>query len=254
MPVAKGLSRSPLVGAVGLAALALLYTATASATDITLAGRKLSVKAKPSAPDGRKLSWASERSLAVADPLPDPLSGATLRLFNSNADGHCRAELSLPAAGWSTTRSGWVYRDKKGDTGPVRKVVLRTGKKGGKLSLKAKGALPCGLEADSQAEPFSVTLEVGDTRFCTRFGGTVKRNEAGRFEARRAEAPPACPANDFTAATLNVLHGLNCPVETAACRLADRIALLGQWITARGCPAVVALQEVADTPNASVID
>jgi len=251
MTFASGLSRCLLAGAVGLAAL---HATPASAADIAIAGRKLSVKAKPSAPDGRKLSWATERSLAIADPLPDPLSGATVQLFSSNAAGHCRADLSLPAAGWSTTRSGWVYRDKTGGAGPVRKAILRTGKKGGKLSIQAKGALPCGLEADAQAEPFSVTLAVGDTRYCTRFGGTVKKNETGRFEARRAQAPPGCPANDFTAATLNVLHGLTCPAESGGCRLADRIALLGQWITARGCPAVVALQEVADTPNASVID
>jgi len=54
-------------------------------------------------------------------------------------------------------------------------------------------------------------------------------------------------------ATLNVLHGLFCPEPTAGCRLPDRIALLGEWIVERGCPAAIALQEVADTPLASVL-
>lgn len=242
-----------LARALSLAALGLLVAAGASAMDVPVAGRKLSFRAKAAAPDARKLSLASERSTDVTEPLPDPTSGAALALFTSNREGHCRAELALPAEGWAQTRSGWVYRDRKGEAGPVRKVTLRTGGKGGKLTIKAKGALPCGLEAEAQAEPFHVTLTAGDTRYCTRFGGEVKRNETGRFEARRSDAPARCPADDFTVATLNVLHGLFCPEPTDACRLTDRIGLLGQFLVARGCPDVVALQEVADTPLASVV-
>lgn len=237
-----------------LAWLVILVGVEASATDLPIAGRKLSFKTKTDAPDSRKLSLNSERSPAIVAPLPDPTSGATLGLFTSNAAGHCRAELALPADRWTATRSGWVYRDRKGEASPVRKVILRTGRKGGKLSIRAKGALPCGLEAEAQAEPFHVTLNAGSTRYCAEFGGEVKRNEVGRFEARRAEAPERCPADDLTAATLNVLHGLSCPPPTEACRLADRVSLLGDWITLRGCPAIVALQEVADTGIGSVIE
>lgn len=50
---------------------------------------------------------------------------------------------------------------------------------------------------------------------------------------------------DVTMAQLNILHGTTgrCPQE-ANCRLADRIALLYQWIARSGCPDVVTLQEV----------
>jgi hypothetical protein len=253
MRCATGLVRpGRILALLWLPALVLL-PGPGTAADVPVAGRKLSVKAKPDAPAARKLSLASERTAAVADPLPDPTSHAALALFTSNAAGHCRGELALPASGWAQTRSGWVYRDRKGEAGPVRRVVLRTGRNGGKLAIQAKGALPCGLEADAQPEPFHVTLSVGDTRYCARFGGDVKRNGTGRYEARRAEAPASCPADDLTVATLNVLHGLSCPEPTAACRLADRVGLLGEWIVGRDCPAVVALQEVADTGYASVI-
>ena len=49
---------------------------------------------------------------------------------------------------------------------------------------------------------------------------------------------------DVTVASLNVLHGLTCPPETASCRLADRQDLLFEWIESIDCPDVVLLQEV----------
>lgn len=49
---------------------------------------------------------------------------------------------------------------------------------------------------------------------------------------------------DVTVASLNVLHGLTCPPETADCRLGDRLDLLFDWIESIDCPDVVILQEV----------
>ena len=60
--------------------------------------------------------------------------------------------------------------------------------------------------------------------------------------SRSATGSPA----DLTAANLNLLHGLFCDEETAACRLEDRVDLLFEWIEASGCPDVVALQEIWD--------
>ena len=50
--------------------------------------------------------------------------------------------------------------------------------------------------------------------------------------------------SDLTVANLNILHGVFCPSKPEACRLADRIALLFQWIEQSGCPDVVTLQEI----------
>jgi endonuclease/exonuclease/phosphatase family metal-dependent hydrolase len=52
---------------------------------------------------------------------------------------------------------------------------------------------------------------------------------------------------DVTIASLNVLHGLTCPAETEACRLADRQDLLFEWIESIDCPDVILLQEVLGT-------
>jgi endonuclease/exonuclease/phosphatase family metal-dependent hydrolase len=49
---------------------------------------------------------------------------------------------------------------------------------------------------------------------------------------------------DVSVASLNVLHGVTCPPETADCRLADRQDLLFDWIESIDCPDVVLLQEV----------
>jgi endonuclease/exonuclease/phosphatase family metal-dependent hydrolase len=51
-------------------------------------------------------------------------------------------------------------------------------------------------------------------------------------------------APDVTVASLNVLHGITCPPETADCRLGDRQDLLFDWIESIHCPDVVILQEV----------
>ena len=229
-----------------LACLAL--AAPAQALDVPLAGASLSVRTKADAPDKRKLTWKTERSPDVAAPLPDPSAGASLQLFTSNAQGHCSAVIDLPASYWEGKKGdgesrGWIYKDRSGSAGGVRKVQVTPGRKGGRLIVMAKGALPCALEAEAQAEPFEVVLRVGGTRWCTRFGGTVKKNELGAFKAKAAPAA-ACPDADVTVATLNVLHGLLCPSETEGCRLVDRLDLLGQWLALRECPDVVALQEV----------
>lgn len=49
---------------------------------------------------------------------------------------------------------------------------------------------------------------------------------------------------DVSIASLNVLHGLSCPPETAACRLDDRQDLLFDWIESIDCPDVMFLQEI----------
>ena len=83
-------------------------------------------------------------------------------------------------------------------------------------------AWPCDLSAGAEREPLPT----------------------GRFEARGAAAPSACPDDDVAVADLNALHGFTCPPATANCRLTDRIDLLFQWIAAAGCTDGVTLQDI----------
>jgi len=237
-----------------LLAAAILLASTADAADVMVSGKKLTLTASQTSPSKRKLAFVAVDA-AIAAPFADPSGGASLFLFGSNLDGQCRATIALPAGNWTAikgdgARRGWRYKDATGSAGGIVKLQVRDGK----IVLTAKGAnLPCDLSAAAQTLPLALTLTVGEVRYCASFGGTVSANQTGKLKAKKAPAPGACVApDDLTGATLNLLHGLSCPGGTAFCRLAERVDLAGQWIVARGCPDVVAFQEVFDGgPGAS---
>jgi hypothetical protein len=64
---------------------------------------------------------------------------------------------------------------------------------------------------------------------------------AGTRSAPRA----AAPKDDLRIVTMNILHGIACPNAPDDCQGDDRMALLGQQLQAANCPAVVALEEIA---------
>jgi endonuclease/exonuclease/phosphatase family metal-dependent hydrolase len=221
-------------------ALALALPAIAAAADVVLTGRKMNLMAPADAP--RRAATIIIRDAALTPPFPDPRLGASLVVNGGAGPGQCRAEIALDPLRWRPVGDGgYRYAADAPGTAGVRRIVLRRGM----LSVKARGAgWPCDLAAEAQRVPVSVVLRVNDVRYCAAFGGTVRRNAAGRFTARNAPAPAACPDGDLTVADLNILHGIFCPAGTDWCRLVDRIDLLFQWIAAAGCPDVVTLQEV----------
>lgn len=232
--------------------LALVWPA--GATDVPVEGWRIRLRA--SAVDvERRAARIVVHDPAIAPPFSDPAPGASLVVSGGAGPGQCRAEIQLEAGGWEPIRGdgvlrGYVYRSSAPGTQGIRKVVVRPGV----LSVTARGGgWPCDLSAGSQRPPVSVVLRVADTRYCAAFGGTVRRNSQGGFVARAAAAPTACPESDLTVANLNILHGVFCPFGSAACRQADRMDLLFQWIAASGCPDVVTLQEVWD-PAVALID
>lgn len=233
-----------------LAVLALLGTALPTfALDVPVAGTALDLRTRRSS---RTTFRFSARSEAIAAPLPDPRQGAGLLLFASGAPGQCRADLRLEPAGWRPVRGdgprrGWRYRHPEAEPGRSLAVLIApAGRRGGTLAVRARGrGFPCAVRAP-QALPLHVAVAIAGARYCAAFdAAAVRANRSGRFTARGAPPPTACPDDDLTVANLNVLHGLFCPPATANCRLPERIALLAQWVAARGCPDVVTLQEVA---------
>jgi endonuclease/exonuclease/phosphatase family metal-dependent hydrolase len=223
-------------------ALALAAPALAAAVDVPVGGRKLALGARSD--PGRRTATVLVRDAALVPPFPDPRLGASLVMNGGAGPGQCRVEIALDPAGWRAVGDGgWRYSADAPGTMGVRRVVLRRGL----LSVKARGAAwPCDLAAAAERVPVSVVLRADTVRYCAAFGGDVRRNGPGRFTARDASAPAACPKTDLTVADLNILHGLFCPAGTASCRLAERIDLLFQWVAAAGCPDVVTLQEVTD--------
>ncbi len=230
-----------------LAAALTLASAVSRAADHPVAGRKLSLHAHGVDPAARRATIVLDDA-AITPPFPDfAAGGATLRLHGGVAPGQCYGAVDLDAAGWRPIdghgeRRGWRWRGTSRSRGGVRRVVVRPGR----ILVAARGAnVPCGLEA-AQREPVGVSLEASETRWCAAFGGEIAANGPGRFLARRAPPPPACPANRITVASLNILHGIFCPLDTVQCRFSERLDLFFQWIEDAGCPDVVTLQEVTN--------
>ena len=231
-----------------LAAL-LALPALAAAADVPVAGKRLLLASGR----GGRTALASLRDTAIAPAVSDPtVAGAALVVSGGAAAGHCRAEVRLDAANWRPIGSrsaprGFRYRSPDA-AAPIRRVVLRSGA----IAVRAGRGWPCDLAAGQQRVPVSVVLRAGTTRYCAAFDAPVV-NRTGRFLARDAAAPTACPKTDVTVASLNMLHGLPDGCQPDRCRVRERIDLLFQWIAAAGCPDVVTLQEVAE-PAVPMID
>ena len=220
--------------------------AVAGAADVPIAGKSLGMGAR----NARRhtFSFRSAADPAIAPPFVDPTAGAALRLFVSSGPGQCHAEIPLPPGFWTPIRGdgaqeGWRYRDASASAQGVRSITIDRRKSGGQIRVSARGAFPCTLEA-AQSGPVHVELRLSALRYCARFGGTIRANEAGMYRAICAPAPAVCLPSGVTIASLNVLHGIFCPRETSGCRRTDRLELLRQFVVARGCPDVLAFQEV----------
>jgi cysteine-rich repeat protein len=157
-----------------------------------LAGKTLTVS------DGKTLGVAvaaADRGVAppptggAADPT---LVGATLVLLNPASGEH--GTFALPAAGWKVRRAhsgALTYRYNA--IRPSCHVEIAAGK------LQARCGGGSGLTLDEAAQStLAVRLDVGSSRYCLRFGGTVATDRArttrraGAFRASKAAAPDAC--------------------------------------------------------------
>jgi endonuclease/exonuclease/phosphatase family metal-dependent hydrolase len=232
------------------AVLVAVAPVAAHALDVPVSGYRLTLRGRGTPGDVRGRSVkVVVKDPALAAPLPDPRLGAALLVNAGAGAGQCQAQLVLDPAYWRPLPSGGYRYAPKGLFG-IRRIDLRPGL----LRITAHGsAWPCDLSATTQRTPVSVVVRAADVRYCAAFGGTVTRNVPGRFAARDAAAPAACPDADITVADLNVLHGIFCPSGTQACRLAERVDLLYQWIAAAGCPDVVTLQEISTRAANEVI-
>jgi endonuclease/exonuclease/phosphatase family metal-dependent hydrolase len=227
-------------------AAGLLATPAALAADVPIGGKSVRIAARN--PERRTFAFRSAIDPAIAAPLPDPTQGASLRVFVGSGPGQCHAEIPLPSGFWSAVGDdgaarGWRYRDKTAGAQGIRFVGIGPRRGGGRIVVKGRGAFPCGIEA-AQAAPLHVELRVAGVRYCAAFGNTIRANEPGAYKAIGAPPPAACLPGGVTVASLNVLHGIFCAAETAGCRRADRIALVRDFVVARGCPDVLSFQEV----------
>ena len=113
---------------------------------------------------------------------------------------------------WRQLRNGgFAYVDRRLERGPVRSLVVRSGKGGGlRLRVTLEGAPDAlGVAPPDPGTHAFVTLTMGDgDRYCVAFGpeAAVKRNDANTWSVGRAGAR-SCPttlSGDFLALAYNV--------------------------------------------------
>jgi hypothetical protein len=178
--------------------LLLGFPGPARTVDVRVAGGKLVLREKR----------ASEHLVLVARedvvaPLPgssvDPtLVGGELEI--SNPDTGERARFTTSARDWAVSAVGTVFSFRNRlETGPgaeVRAIVI---KKRRRLKLSTRAL---GITLDEEAQrALSVVLRTGTRRYCVLFGGRIGKDRPGRFVARRAPAPVACPGPITVAST-----------------------------------------------------
>ena len=156
-------------------------------------------KTEPPTPSKRKLAFTS-KDPAIVPPTPgstgDPMvSGATLRVYNSNGSGE-QVTIDLPAARWLPSSSGYRY---KGLTGTAAQVVII---KNGLIKVKAgKDAFGFSLDEPKQGR-IVVRLTLGDVDWCAEVpakqkgtpSSTDKFDRVDKFLGEKnSDAPAGCP-------------------------------------------------------------
>jgi hypothetical protein len=171
-----------------------------ASTGMPISGKKLVIKDKAVGPTTSVVFQSTDSQIQVVgmDPRVD---GAYLHVFNS-AGGSDSACFHLASANWHLTGGTFKYNDATLTASPVKVATL----KGGVLKITAKGngpiLIPYRLGEPSQGS-IGVVFASGSTVLCANFGGTVVTDSGtnppnpggkGRFSAKKALAPGACPA------------------------------------------------------------
>ena len=129
---------------------------------------------------------------AAAQTTADPtVVGGSLQVHNL-APGE-EDTFALPAANWTAdpVHLRYAYGDAQRSAGPCDAVSIRMGR--GLKAVCQGSQIHFSLDEPRQGA-LAVTLIVGSTfHACMSFGGTVRNDLPGRFEAINAPAPIGCP-------------------------------------------------------------
>jgi len=158
---------------------------------IPVAGKKVSLGGEAGTKSA-KFAFQSEKDQAPLLANPDPTAGFELLVQGQGAGAGESELVSLDPTLWkvlgkAASPKGWQYKDKDGTRGGVRKVRLEKGQ----LKIDAKGPAWSFVPAGPQGV-VQVAVKIGPDWLCAEFGGEVKKDEAGRFEAKAAPAPASC--------------------------------------------------------------
>jgi hypothetical protein len=164
-----------------LMVLALLSAVPGSAAERPVPGKKLVMKAKGSKQSMAFIAKTALDLTAVGDPTS---VGATLKVVNpSSAEV---ATFDLPASGWKLNKKRTIAKFR----GSPIKLALVKQKSGLKVVGKTTGIT---LDEPQQGS-IGLVLTLGPVQFCALFGGTVKKDQPGKFIAKKAPPPARCPS------------------------------------------------------------
>jgi hypothetical protein len=166
--------------------LLLLSGGSAGAADHPVLGRKLVMLAGSTA---QRLTFTSKDTILAPTTggADDPtLVGASVEIYNPISDE--TATLSMPAPGWTVNTSGTVYRFRD-VAAPARVAIVKAGRL---LKVVARST---GITLDEASQgSIGVAVTIGATTYCALFdGGSIRRDQPGRFIARNALQPGSCP-------------------------------------------------------------
>jgi hypothetical protein len=131
---------------------------------------------------------AEGASFTLPGAANDPtVEGATIRVFDTGVGGDDNT-YTLPAAGWMPEANGFRYVGAGTITDPCDRVDLLTDR----ILVRCPGAVTL---TPPIAGTVGIIFTVGtpSKRYCFEFGGTVVDNEPGKWKAKEASAPGACP-------------------------------------------------------------
>jgi hypothetical protein len=194
---------------IGIGAAVLFCATSGHAMAEELTGKKLLVKNPPSGAANNKIVHLSkDASLdvlpagSVGDPQCTGAGGggsSSLRVKASGAAGDIT--IALPCANWSTNgaNSQYKYKDSSGASCTIVLV------KDGKLAKAVCKGTQVAVTVQAGMAPVDVVTTLNTERYCTSFGGTLKKDgsDGKTFLAKDAPAPADCasPSGAFLDAT-----------------------------------------------------
>jgi len=179
-------------------------TTVPAGTDRPLAGKKLVLKDNPSDLAKRKvmvLSIDAAIELGAGNGSADDprRGGGSLHVRTGGGCGAsgvtaCDDTYGLPASGWKLVgrrpNRGYRYSDPTQANGPIKAVILKTGKPR-RLKITGTGS-GLGHSLAGSPRPVDVVLTTGIKRYCMTFNGLQVFKPGKSFVTTNAPMPPAC--------------------------------------------------------------
>jgi hypothetical protein len=185
---------------IALGAALVLCGGGVYAADQLLTGKKLLIKNPPSGVSKNKTVHLSKDPGITIDPSGgdgDPTcgggggGGGSITIATSGAAGDIT--IPLPCANWSTNGANNQYKYKDTTKATCTTVLVKPGK----LAKAVCQGTQVAIDLQAGMDPVAVAIRLGQDRYCTSFGGTIKKDGSDdkTFLALDALAAGGCPAS-----------------------------------------------------------